>query len=622
MDRGYNGKRPHPLYDGDFPDRNGRQKRRNEGSYSSRELGGGQFVSRDLPLPMVAANLADDVVFRILCPAPKIGSVIGKGGSIIKTLRQESGAKIKIADAIPGVDERVILISSTDRGNDRGRGKDGSGRESRSGVRGRDGRSRERDGGKEGDKKDTERDSAQRDSEELTPAQEALFKVHARIIADVETSGIDGSDQEEEPSQQVVTRLLVPNNQIGCLLGKGGKIIEQMRQTTGAQIRVLPKDQLPGCALPTDELVQVSGDVSTLKKALLFISARLQENPPRDRPQSYAAPAPAFVPVTDYLAKDSYRSKGTGHVFGLGPEPLEGRSWTISSGNLSLDRQDNRRSKEGRDSGENELVFRLLCPSDKIGSVIGKGGSIIHNLRKDTGARIKIANAVPGSDERVIIVSALELPGDSFSPALEAMIQVQSRITAEMGGDKDGIITTRLLVPTNQIGCLLGKGGSIIEDMRRATRANIRVLPKDTLPRCALDTDELVQIVGDTTVAREALFQVISRLRNNAFRESGSETGRGGGGGRDFGHSMPPLSMSRESYSSSYDFGSRMESRSTRGGVFSLPGMSISGAIHSSSGFGSLASPPEAWGIGRREQSYRQSRDKPRYDVHHRSSYS
>lgn len=89
----------------------------------------------------------------------------------------------------------------------------------------------------------------------------------------------------------------------------------------------------------------------------------------------------------------------------------------------------------------------------------------------------------------------LQLPGDSFSPALEAMIQVQGRITAEMGGDKDGIVTTRLLVPTNQIGCLLGKGGSIIEDMRRATRANIRVLPKDTLPRCASEADELVQVL-------------------------------------------------------------------------------------------------------------------------------
>jgi hypothetical protein len=98
--------------------------------------------------------------------------------------------------------------------------------------------------------------------------------------------------------------------------------------------------------------------------------------------------------------------------------------------------------------------------------------------------------------------------------------------------------------------------------------------------------------VGDTTVAREALFQVISRLRNNAFRESGSEPVRGGGGGRDYGHSMPSLSMARENYSSSYDFGGRMGSRSPRGGVFSLSGM------HSSSGFGRLNSPPDAWGIG------------------------
>ena len=257
MDRGYNGKRPHPLYDGDLADRNGRQKRRNQGGYSSsREIGGGHFVPRALPLPVMAAPLGDDVVFRILCPAPKIGSVIGKGGSIIKTLRQESGAKIKIADAIPGVDERVIIISCIDRGSDRGRGRDGSSRDSRSGDRPRDGRSRERDGSKEEDR--TDRDSSHRDNENMTPAQEALFKVHARIIADIETSGGDGSDHEEEPTQQVVTRLLVPNNQIGCLLGKGGKIIEQMRQSTGAQIRVLPKDQLPGCAMPTDEIVQVS----------------------------------------------------------------------------------------------------------------------------------------------------------------------------------------------------------------------------------------------------------------------------------------------------------------------------------------------------------------------------
>lgn len=250
MEGGYlGGKRAHSQYEGDLLERNGRQKRRNQGGYNSREQGG---FNRDPP-PMGVGPLPDDVVYRILCPGQKIGSVIGKGGSIIKTLRQESGAKIKIADAIPGVDERVIIISSAERGGDRGRGKEG-GRDGRSGERGREGRSRERDGGKEGDSKD--RDSTGRDGEKLSPAQEALFKVHARIIVEVDNQG-GGLSDDEEAGQQVITRLLVPNNQIGCLLGKGGKIIEQMRQSTGAQIRVLPKDQLPVCALPTDELVQV-----------------------------------------------------------------------------------------------------------------------------------------------------------------------------------------------------------------------------------------------------------------------------------------------------------------------------------------------------------------------------
>ena len=164
---------------------------------------------------------------------------------------------------------------------------------------------------------------------------------------------------------------------------------------------------------------QISGDGSLVKKALLAISSRLQENPPRDRPQAFAPPGPAFVPVGDFLPKDGFHNGGGGPLFGLGPGgPLDGGGgWPFDGRNLPLDRPDNNNNnnrrrnnnKDGRDASENELVFRLLCPTDKIGSVIGKGGSIIHNLRKETGARIKIADAVPGSDERVIIVSAVEV---------------------------------------------------------------------------------------------------------------------------------------------------------------------------------------------------------------------
>jgi poly(rC)-binding protein 2/3/4 len=43
----------------------------------------------------------------------------------------------------------------------------------------------------------------------------------------------------------------------------------------------------------------------------------------------------------------------------------------------------------------------------------------------------------------------------------------------------------RLLVAKAQIGSLIGRGGSIIESMRRETGATIQILPGDTLPACA-----------------------------------------------------------------------------------------------------------------------------------------
>ncbi|KAH9315612.1 hypothetical protein KI387_024239, partial [Taxus chinensis] len=173
-------------------------------------------------------------------------------------------------------------------------------------------------------------------------------------------------------------------------------------------------------------------------------------------------------------------------------------------------------SDQGPSSSGEELVFRVLCPNKKIGGIIGKGGTIIKKLREEIGVKIKVTDSVPGSDDRIIIISSNEAPDDNVSPAQEALLHIQSQIV-DLGPDKDGVITTRLLVPANQVGSLIGKGGSIISEMRRATGANIRILPRKDLPQCALETDELVQIVGDIHVAREALIQITSRLRANLY---------------------------------------------------------------------------------------------------------
>jgi hypothetical protein len=92
-----------------------------------------------------------------------------------------------------------------------------------------------------------------------------------------------------------------------------------------------------------------------------------------------------------------------------------------------------------------------------------------------------------------ICIQSFQVLEDNLSPAQEALLHIQSQIV-DLGPDKDGVITTKLLIPSNQTGCLLGKGGAIISEMRKQTRANIRILPREDLPPCALDSDEMVQV--------------------------------------------------------------------------------------------------------------------------------
>lgn len=66
------------------------------------------------------------------------------------------------------------------------------------------------------------------------------------------------------------------------MLGRGGKIVEKIRQESGAHVRILPRDQIPPCASPADELIQITGEFSAVKKALLSVSGCLQDNPKED----------------------------------------------------------------------------------------------------------------------------------------------------------------------------------------------------------------------------------------------------------------------------------------------------------------------------------------------------
>ncbi|KAK7394479.1 hypothetical protein VNO78_15008 [Psophocarpus tetragonolobus] len=409
----------------------------------------------------------DDTVFRYLCPVRKIGSVIGRGGDIVKQLRADTRAKIRIGDALPACDERVVSIHSSSEETNR----------------------------------------CDETGDLVSPAQDALFRVHQRVVAE------DARDDDDEERNHVTAKLLVPSDQIGCVIGKGGQIVQNIRSETGAQIRILKDDRLPPCALSTDELVQISGEAVVVKKALIQIASQIRDNPSRSQhllasavPGGYGAGGPgAGAPI-------------------MGVAPFVG-----AYGGYKGDAGDWSRSMypAPRDEASlREFSVRFVCPTGNIGGVIGKGGAIINQIRQDSGATIKVDSSVSEGDDCLIIISTKEFFEDSFSPTIEAAVRLQPRCSEKVERDS-GIVsfTTRLLVPTSRIGCLIGKGGMIVTEMRRLTKANIRILSKENLPKIASEDDEMVQISGDLDVAKDALVQALTRLRANLFDKERAVSG-------------------------------------------------------------------------------------------------
>lgn len=76
-------------------------------------------------------------------------------------------------------------------------------------------------------------------------------------------------------------------------------------------------------------------------------------------------------------------------------------------------------------------------------------------------------------------------------------MRVHHRIT-EIGFEPGVAVIARLLVPSQQIGFLVGKGGFFINELKRATGAGIRVFVKEHSPKFDSHYHEVVQVMCDS----------------------------------------------------------------------------------------------------------------------------
>lgn len=162
------------------------------------------------------------IVYRILCPDGFIGSVIGKSGKVINSIRQETRARVKVVDPFPGAKDRVITIYCYVR-----------------------------------DKDNVEIDEEFDDGEPLCPAQDALIKVHNAIAEAIDSFG----DSDKKWKDKEECKILVPSSQSANIIGKSGATIKRLRSKTRANIKVTPKDASDpshSCAMEFDNFLVVS----------------------------------------------------------------------------------------------------------------------------------------------------------------------------------------------------------------------------------------------------------------------------------------------------------------------------------------------------------------------------
>lgn len=178
----------------------------------------------------------------------------------------------------------------------------------------------------------------------------------------------------------------------------------------------------------------------------------------------------------------------------------------------------NQRRRVSHDNNEkinrDELViYRILCPIEVVGGVIGKSGKVINAIRHNTKAKIKVFDQLPGCNERVITIycsvkekkeEEIDLIKSETEPlccAQDALLKVHDAIVASAGEntkiDRDDKQECRLLVPSSQCSSVIGKAGSNIKGIRSRTQASVKVVSKDVSDpshACAMDYDNIVVV--------------------------------------------------------------------------------------------------------------------------------
>ncbi|KAM6154891.1 poly(rC)-binding protein 2 isoform 21-T21 [Erethizon dorsatum] len=326
-------------------------------------------------------------------------------------------------------------------------------------------------------------------------------------------------------------RLLMHGKEVGSIIGKKGESVKKMREESGARINI-SEGNCP------ERIITLAGPTNAIFKAFAMIIDKLEE----------------VVLKLEVPPASSFQSAG---ITGL---------WLHSWLHIIFIQKDISSSMTNSTAASRPPVtLRLVVPASQCGSLIGKGGCKIKEIRESTGAQVQVAgDMLPNSTERAITIAGIPQsiiecvkqicvvmlesppkgvtipyrPKPSSSPVIFAggqayTIQGQYAIPQpdltklhqlamqqshfpmthgntgfSAGLDASAQTTSHeLTIPNDLIGCIIGRQGAKINEIRQMSGAQIKIAnPVEG------STDRQVTITGSAASISLAQYLINVRL--------------------------------------------------------------------------------------------------------------
>lgn len=202
----------------------------------------------------------------------------------------------------------------------------------------------------------------------------------------------------QESDESVCLKILHHKTSAGAIIGKGGAIIREIQETTGVRMSL----SVETLGASTEKSCSISGTPEQIRAAVSRVVTQLSENPlrPGTHQTLYVPGAPVGPPASPYGAPPPGYGPPGGyppHSYGA-PPPAAGGYYAPPPGGAP--------PKWGGAQTGPQKTEKIVIPTVCAGTVIGKGGSIIRDIKTQSGTVVTIADPEPTAPaDRVVSIT-------------------------------------------------------------------------------------------------------------------------------------------------------------------------------------------------------------------------